>query len=141
LLTSFAKSPFFVTIRAPIAPNGCRICATSFPAWSQSDSRKGIAMRRPEFETGFIPSTARPLGTERHTVALAELMATIGIALGTLVAGTVVGVGIAHAEIIQRLAPREGSVFAVASIVFVIFGAIGVVTALSVARERASMDD
>ena len=94
-------------------------------------------MRR--LETGFTPPTARPLGSERHTVALAELMATMGIALGTVVAGTVVGVGIAHAGIIQ--APREGSLFAAASIVLVIFGAMATVTALSFARERASLYD
>jgi hypothetical protein len=139
LLTSFAKSPRFVTDLAAIAPDRCRICATSFPAWSQSDSRKGIAMRRPEIETGFTPPTARPLGSERDTVALAQLMATIGIALGTVVAGTVVGIGIAHAGIIRSLAPREGSLFAV--LLLVIFGAMGVVTALSFARERASMYD
>lgn len=98
-------------------------------------------MRRPKTETGFTPPTARPLGSERHSVALAELMATVGIALGTIVAGTVVGVGIAHADIIRRLAPRDGSLFAVASIVLVIFGAMGVVTALNFARERAGTYD
>src|SRR5690242_19394264 len=98
-------------------------------------------MRPPEIETGFTPPTARPLGKERHAVALAELLATSGIALGTVVAGTVVGVGIAHAEIIQRLAPVEGSLFAVASIVLAIFGAMGVVTALSLGSDRASMYD
>ena len=98
-------------------------------------------MRRPKIETGFTPPTARPLGTERHAVALAELMATIGIALGTVIAGTVVGVGIAHAEIVRSLAPRDGSIFAVASIVLLIFGGMAIVTAFSFACERGSLYD
>lgn len=54
-------------------------------------------MHRHFESTGFTPPAGRVLGRERRTVALAELLATIALALGTVIAVTAVSVGIARA--------------------------------------------
>ena len=71
-------------------------------------------MRKPIESTGFTAPTDRALGHERRTVALAELVAIIGLALSTIVAATVVSVGIARANVVGNVIDNEGSVFAVA---------------------------
>ena len=48
-------------------------------------------------EAGFAPPAARALGEERRTLAFAELIATVGLTLGTAIAAIVVTAGIAHA--------------------------------------------
>lgn len=56
-------------------------------------------------QAGFAPPAARTLGEERRTLALAELIATIGLFLGTAIAAIVVSAGIARAasgEVVVR---------------------------------------
>jgi hypothetical protein len=55
-------------------------------------------MRRTSAEPGFAPPNERPLGRERRGIALAELMATLGLTLAMIVALGVIGVGIARAD-------------------------------------------
>jgi hypothetical protein len=54
-------------------------------------------MRRPIENTGFQPPSRHPLGRERRVALFAELVATIGLALSTIIAATVLSVGIARA--------------------------------------------
>jgi len=56
-------------------------------------------MRRPIDSTGFHAPTQRPLGNERRSVVLAELIATLALAICTMVAATVLTVGIARAGV------------------------------------------
>jgi len=53
-------------------------------------------MRQPLERTGFAPPPKRSLGRERRSVALAALLAAMGLALGTIVAATIVTAGMAH---------------------------------------------
>ena len=85
-------------------------------------------MRKPIESTGFTAPTARTLGHERRTVALAELVAIIGLALSTIVAATVVSVGIARADVGGIVIDHEGSVFAVALLLGLGFIAMGGLT-------------
>ena len=54
-------------------------------------------MRTPIEDSGFTPPAGHPLGTERRTVALAELVAIAALAISTIVVATVVSAGIARA--------------------------------------------
>jgi hypothetical protein len=47
--------------------------------------------------TGFEPPKHHPLGRERHTAIMAELIATIALAISTLTVAAVVSIGVAHA--------------------------------------------
>ena len=77
---------------------------------------------------GFTAPNGRALGNERRTVALAELVTIIGLALSTIVAATVVSVGIARANVVGNVIDNEGSLFAVALVLGLIFIAIGGLT-------------
>ena len=59
---------------------------------------------------------------------LAELVATIGLALSTIVAATVVSVGIARADVVGNVIDNEGSLFAIALLLGLIFIAMGGLT-------------
>jgi hypothetical protein len=48
-------------------------------------------------QAGFEPPKHHPLGRERHTVMLAELIAIIALAISTLTVAAVVSIGVAHA--------------------------------------------
>ena len=80
---------------------------------------------------GFTAPARRTLGNERRSVAPAELIAIIGLALSTIVAATAVSVGIAHASVAGNVIDNEGSVFTIALVLGVIFIAIGGFSALS----------
>ena len=82
-------------------------------------------MRTDIENSGFAASSGRTLGHERRTVALAELVAIIGLALSTIVAVTVVSVGIARASVATNVIDNEGSLFAVALVLGLIFIAMG----------------
>ncbi len=56
-------------------------------------------MRRHIQSAGFMPPAERVLGRERRNAAIAELVTTIALGLCTLVAVTVVSVGIARADV------------------------------------------
>ena len=77
---------------------------------------------------GFTAPNGRALGNERRAVALAELVTILGLALSTIVAATVVSVGIARANVVGNVIDNEGSLFAVALVLGLIFIAIGGLT-------------
>lgn len=71
-------------------------------------------MRRPIENTGFTPPADRGLGNERRNLALAELIASVALAIATIVVVTVVSAGVARANVADGVIGHEGSVFAVA---------------------------
>ena len=71
-------------------------------------------MRNTIENSGFTPPAECSLGNERRTVALAELVASAALALGTIVVATVVTVGIARADVADGVIGNEGGVFAIA---------------------------
>ncbi|MGH6665707.1 MAG: hypothetical protein ACREB2_12515 [Pseudolabrys sp.] len=75
--------------------------------------------------------TDRACGHKRRGAAWAELVAIVGLALSTIVAATVVSVGIARAGVADSAIDNDGNVFAVALLLGVIFLAIGGFSALS----------
>ncbi len=72
-------------------------------------------MRENIKSAGFSPPTNRALGSERRTMAAAELIASLGLAISTLVAATVVSIGIARADVATNVIDNESGVFALAS--------------------------
>jgi hypothetical protein len=83
---------------------------------------------------GFTAPTG--LGNERRTVALAELAAIVGLALSTIVAATVVSVGIARANVVGNVIDNEGSLFTVALLLGLIFIGMGGLTAFTLPGHR-----
>jgi hypothetical protein len=88
-------------------------------------------MRNPIESSGFTAPTGRALGNERRTVALAELIAIVGLALSTIVAATVVSVGIARADVAGGIIDHEGGLFAVALVLGLVFIAMGGLSVLT----------
>jgi hypothetical protein len=88
-------------------------------------------MPTPFENTGFTPPSGRGLGREGRRVALAELLAIVGLALSTIVAATVVSVGIARANVAGDVVGHEGSVFGVALVLGLLFLAMGGLTIFS----------
>lgn len=80
-------------------------------------------------KSGFSAPNDRALGNERRTATLAELVATIALTVCTLIAATVVSVGIARADAAGSIIDNEGSLFAIAlvlGLVFVVMGGLSV---------------
>jgi heme/copper-type cytochrome/quinol oxidase subunit 3 len=75
--------------------------------------------------TGFTPPLTRRLGRERRTVALAELVASMGLAVATVIVATAVTVGIARADAATNVIDQESSLFAIALLLGLAFIAIG----------------
>jgi hypothetical protein len=88
-------------------------------------------MRQPIERTGFIPPAGRKLGRQRRIAAVAELVAGAALALGTIIAATVVTAGIAHADAATDIVGHEGSLFAVALVLGLLFIGMGGLTVLS----------
>lgn len=82
-------------------------------------------MRKPIEHSGFRPSSRHALGHERRTVLLAELLATIALALSTVIAATALSVGIARAGVADGVIGNEGSLFAIALLLGLFFIGIG----------------
>ena len=82
-------------------------------------------MRKKIESSGFEAPSAHALGNERRTVALAELVAIVGLALSTIVAATAVSVGIARANVVDGVIGNEGGLFAVALLLGLVFIAVG----------------
>jgi hypothetical protein len=82
-------------------------------------------MRTPIEDSGFTPPADHPLGTERRTVALAELVAIAALAISTIVVATVVSAGIARASVADGVVGHEGSLFGVALLLGLMFIGIG----------------
>ncbi|HEY6753940.1 MAG TPA: hypothetical protein VI077_04395 [Pseudolabrys sp.] len=85
---------------------------------------------------GFMPPANRALGRERRTAAFAELIASIALVLSTLVAATVVSVGIARADVASSVIDNEGGLFAIALLLGVLFIGMGGLTMLSLPHPR-----
>ena len=81
--------------------------------------------------TGFAPPTYRGLGSEHRTVALAELVASLALAASTLIAATVVSIGIARADVASNVIDNEGGLFVVALVLGLLFIGMGGLTILS----------
>jgi hypothetical protein len=75
--------------------------------------------------TGFRAPTRRPLGKERRSVMLAELVATLALALSTVVAATVLTVGIARAHALGGVIDHGDSLLGAALLFAPIFIGIG----------------
>ena len=78
-------------------------------------------MRTPIENTGFTP----PRPANRLAAALAELIASAGLALATVVTVTAVTVGVARANVADGVIGNEGSVFAIALVLGLAFIGIG----------------
>jgi hypothetical protein len=81
--------------------------------------------------TGFAPPAHRGLGGEHRTVALAELVASLALAASTLIAATVVSIGIARADVAGNVIDNEGGLFVVALVLGLLFIGMGGLTILS----------
>lgn len=87
-------------------------------------------MRNHTQNSGFTAPTDRTLGSERRTMALAELAAIVALATSTIIAATVVSVGMARANVVGGVIDNEGSLFVVALLLGLIFIGIGGFTVL-----------
>jgi len=128
-LTKITKTPRFVTGAAAIGPNG-RPFRQPFWRYRSTYSFVGLIMRTSMDRTGFTPPSGRPLGRERRTTTIAELVATIALALCTLVAATAVSVGIARANVVSNVVGHEASLFGIALMLGLLFVVMGGLTAL-----------
>ena len=93
-------------------------------------------MRNPIVSPGFNAPSERALGNERRSIALAELVTSVGLALSTIVAATVVSVGIARANVAGDVVGHEGSVFGVALLLGLLFLAMGGLTVFSLPADK-----
>jgi hypothetical protein len=85
----------------------------------------GFPMRTDIDSHGFSAPSARALGPERRGLALAELLTIIGLTLSTIIAATVVSVGIARADVAGNVIDNEGSLFIIALLIGLIFVGVG----------------
>ncbi len=88
-------------------------------------------MRNSLENTGFAPPAAHHLGGERHTVAFAELITSVALALCTILVATVVSVGIADAGVADGIINHEGSVFGIALLLGLLFIGLGGLSVMS----------
>ena len=87
-------------------------------------------MQTPFEGTGFTAPAEHALGQERRAVALAALIASAALAISTIIAATVVSVGIARANVGDGVIDHEGSLFAVGLLLGLIFIGIGSINLL-----------
>ena len=87
-------------------------------------------MRNPVDHTGFAPPADRKLGGERRSAALAALIASVGLAVATIVVATAVTAGIAHAGVADGVIGHEGSLFGIALLLGIIFIGVGSLSVL-----------
>jgi len=88
-------------------------------------------MRKLVRPAGFSAPAHRTPGGERRTTAFAELIASISLALSTLVAATAVSIGIARADVASTVIDNEGGLFIIALLLGVLFIGMGGLTVLS----------
>jgi hypothetical protein len=93
-------------------------------------------MRRHIESAGFASPPGRALGGERRTAVFAELMATLALAISTLIAATVVSIGVARADVATNVIDNEGGLFALALLLGVLFIGMSGLTALSLPHPR-----
>jgi len=85
-------------------------------------------MNKPKDKAGFTPPVAYPLGRERRTVTIAELVTTVALALSTLVAATAVTMGIARADVVGHGAGQDPGIFGTALLLGLLFVVMGCIT-------------
>ena len=93
-------------------------------------------MRLAPREMGFAPPPKPALGRDRRSVALAELLASIGLAAGTLIAARVITAGIARADGLAAMPSQHTSLISVALILGLLLAGMGGLTAMSLAPSR-----
>jgi len=93
-------------------------------------------MRTTHENNGFNPRADRKLGRERRNATFAQLVATVGLALSTIIAVTAVSVGIARARAVGDVLDNESGVFVLALVIGVAFLLMGGFTLLSLPGER-----
>ncbi|HVZ51309.1 MAG TPA: hypothetical protein VG986_05040 [Pseudolabrys sp.] len=85
-------------------------------------------------KAGFTPPSTHPLGRERRTATIAELVTTVALALSTLVAATAVSIGIARADVlggaIGKVAGGEAGLIGTALLMGFVFVVMGGIAAL-----------
>lgn len=88
-------------------------------------------MRKPSYSGGFRgPGRFNGAGVESRRVVLAELAAIAGLSIATLVAATVVSIGMARASVVDGVIDNDGGLFAIALVLGLAFIAIGGFAAL-----------
>jgi hypothetical protein len=92
-------------------------------------------MTLPSGRNGFEHPTRSQVRNERRSGALAELIATAALALSTIVAATVVSIGIARASA-GALLENEGGIFAVSLLLGLVFIGMGGITVLMLPRSQ-----
>jgi hypothetical protein len=133
--------PRFFAGAAAIEPNRCPVPQPfNLNVVIKGIRHRGFAMRQPIQPAGFTPSVGRKLGRERRIAALAELVASVALAVCTIVAATAVTVGIARADVAGSIVGHESSVFAVALVLGLLFIGMGSLTAMSLSAERPRRD-
>lgn len=74
---------------------------------------------------GFAAPVERALVKERRGLVLAELFAIGSLIVSTLVAATVISMGVARAGVADGVIDNEGGLFAIALVLGLVFIAIG----------------
>ncbi|MGA9562437.1 MAG: hypothetical protein WBR32_15485 [Pseudolabrys sp.] len=86
--------------------------------------------------TGFTPPPNRLLGSEHRTVAVAELVTSLALALSTIIAATAVSAGIARADVASNVIDNESGLFAIALVLGLLFIGFSGLTMLSLPHPR-----
>jgi hypothetical protein len=94
-------------------------------------------MRPPIDSPGFTAPADSGVGHERRRFALAALIASAALAFATIVAATVVTVGIARADVVSNVIDNEGGLFAVALVLGLLFIGMGGLTALTLPHHKS----
>lgn len=88
-------------------------------------------MSKIEHFSGFRgPVSQQGSGVESRRTVCAELAAIVGLSIATLVAATVISVGVARASVVDGIIDNDGGIFAIALVLGLAFIAIGGFTAL-----------
>jgi hypothetical protein len=88
-------------------------------------------MKTPLETTGFNAPSDRSLGQDTGSGAIASLVTSIGLVLGTVIVATVVSVGFAHAGAVDGVIDNEGTLFIAALLLgLVAFIGIGSISLL-----------
>jgi hypothetical protein len=86
---------------------------------------------------GIAPADRAPAG---RPVSFIELVALVALALSTLIAVTVVSIGIARADVFNAHASRDVAPFAIALFIGFLLSAMGGLTALMAREPRYARD-
>jgi hypothetical protein len=79
----------------------------------------------------FEPPTPQAPAPKQRPLACVELIATVALALSTLIAVTVVSIGIARADVFGAHPDTDAASFAIALFIGVLLSAMGGLTALT----------